>query len=214
MPSASPCTGLTRARIGGRHPLKMSVGYKPLYTPAGGTNHFQRNSRQFFIVISLRLATVPNFGELGSPKSSSSPLTGAGLVSGGAAFAVWAFNRSGWYRVGWFAESLPRLQWGQLPATPVIGLLSFHSELCAWQAAGLWVSALIDHWVMHTGAQSKRVTVVVDNAAALQVAAGHANPFDTVARWCRECWQAVQARCSTTFRHVHGPSRYVCQYHC
>ena len=129
---------------------------------------------------------------------------GSGLGSGGAAFAFWAFARSGWYRVGWFAECLPRLQWSQLPDTPATGLLSFHSELCALQAAGLWAAALIDHWAMHTGARPKRVTIAVDNAAALQVAAGHANPFNAAARWCRECWQAVQARCSTTFRHVHG----------
>ena len=129
---------------------------------------------------------------------------GSGLGQGGSAFAVWAFCRQGWYRVGWFADALPRLQWAHLPEEPAVGRLSFHSELVALQSAGLWVAAMIDHWALYTRAQPKRITIAVDNAAALQVAAGHANPLDSVARWCRHCWQAVQARCSTTFRHVHG----------
>ncbi|OLP97834.1 hypothetical protein AK812_SmicGene19789 [Symbiodinium microadriaticum] len=140
----------------------------------------------------------------GVPEEILIATDGSGLGAGGAAFAVWAFNCSRWYRIGWFAECLSRLPWSQMPAPPVAGLLSFHSELCALQAAGLWASAIIDHWAMHTGARPQRVTVAVDNAAALQIAAGHANPFDAVARWCRECWQSVQARCSTTFRHVYG----------
>ena len=129
---------------------------------------------------------------------------GSGVGTGASAFVAWAFRRTGWYRVGWFAAALPHIPWAQLPLVPDSGRLSFHSELVALQSAGLWAAALIDHWALHTGSQPKRITIAVDNSAALQVAAGHANPLDPVASWCRSCWQAVQARCSTTFRHVHG----------
>ena len=127
----------------------------------------------------------------------------SGLGDGASAFVAWAYHRTGWYRVGWFADALPNLPWAQLPPNAGPGRLSFHSELVALQTAGLWVTALIDHWALFTSTQPRKITIAVDNSAALQVAAGHANPFDSAARWCRACWQAAQARCSTHFRHVH-----------
>ncbi|CAE7406709.1 unnamed protein product [Symbiodinium microadriaticum] len=56
---------------------------------------------------------------------------------------------------------------------------SFHSELVALQSAGLWAAALVDHWALYTGNQPRKITIAVDNSAALQIAAGHANPLDS-----------------------------------
>ena len=73
------CSGCTRVKIGGRHPLKTSVGCRLHYTPVGGTSHFPRTSRPIFIARITMLGNNTPSGDLGSLKSSSSPLTGVGL---------------------------------------------------------------------------------------------------------------------------------------
>ena len=54
------------------------------------------------------------------------------------------------------------------------------------------------------GCQPRLVTVVVDNAAALQSAAGHGLTSIPAARLARQSWQAAQSRVNTCFRHVHS----------
>ena len=130
---------------------------------------------------------------------------GSGLGRGSCAFVVWGLLKHTWYRVGWFATGVPSLAWGPASGhdtTPA--LRSFHGELYALQAAALWTVKEIDQGQLYMRTRPRKVTIAVDNIAALQIAAGHAAAGDIVARQCRQFWQSVQARCSTRFQHVHS----------
>ena len=127
----------------------------------------------------------------------------SGLANGSAAFAVWAFQRSRWYRVGWFASDLPSIAWS-MGHDAVATHTSFLGEVVALQSAALWACAACDTWQLYMQSRPGRISVAVDNTSALQIAAGHAAAKAPAAEWCRACWQAVQARCNTTFRHVHS----------
>ena len=83
-------------------------------------------------------------------------------------------------------------------------MASYIGELAALQAAAMWVSAITDFWQLYTGSRPSVVTLAVDNAAALQVAAGHAQATVPAARLTRQVWQAVQSRINTRFCHVHS----------
>ncbi|CAE7558547.1 unnamed protein product [Symbiodinium sp. CCMP2592] len=128
---------------------------------------------------------------------------GSGEHGGAWAFCVWAWWRHRWYRVGWFGASGYQLPWTpDLP--PSAGGLSFHTELSALQAAGLWLIAWVDRLSLLTASAPTKVTVAVDNAAALQIAAGQAQAAAPATTTTRYVWQAVQARLSTRFQHVHS----------
>ncbi|CAE7228119.1 Ank2 [Symbiodinium sp. CCMP2592] len=128
---------------------------------------------------------------------------GSGEHGGAWAFCVWAWWRHRWYRVGWFGASGYQLFWTpDLP--PSAGGLSFHTELSALQAAGLWLIAWVDRLSLLTASAPAKVTVAVDNAAALQIAAGQAQAAAPATTTTRYVWQAVQARLSTRFQHVHS----------
>ena len=81
---------------------------------------------------------------------------------------------------------------------------SYSSELVALQAAAIWLASQLDMWQMYMGSQPVSVTIAVDNAAALQVAAGSGNASGSVAAATRVLWQAVQSRLTTHFRHIHS----------
>ncbi|CAE7771673.1 unnamed protein product [Symbiodinium sp. CCMP2592] len=128
---------------------------------------------------------------------------GSGEHGGAWAFCVWAWWRHRWYRVGWFGASGHQLPWTpDLP--PSAGGLSFHTELAALQAAGLWLIAWVDRLSLLTASAPTKVTIAVDNAAALQIAAGQAQAAAPATTTTRYVWQAVQARLSTRFQHVHS----------
>ena len=130
---------------------------------------------------------------------------GSGLGQGSCAFVAWGLLKHTWYRVGWFATSIPSLAWGPASGHDTApALRSFHGELYALQAAALWIVKEVDQGQLHMRARPRKVTIAVDNIAALQIAAGHAAAGDPVARQCRLFWQSVQARCSTRFQHVHS----------
>ena len=74
----------------------------------------------------------------------------------------------------------------------------------ALTSAALWLTAWWDCLQVSTGAAPRRVTIAVDNTAALSVAAGHAVATQPQAQVCRVVWQAVQSRLSTHFRHIPG----------
>ena len=126
---------------------------------------------------------------------------GSGISCGSSAFAVWAFYRSKWYRVGWYASDLPSIAWCQ-GGSPAGTSHSFPAEIVALQSAALWALSACDTWGFHMRAGPVKITVAVDNTSALQVAAGYASAGTADALWCRSCWQAVQSRCHTFFRHV------------
>ncbi|CAE7884579.1 RNA-directed DNA polymerase from mobile element jockey [Symbiodinium microadriaticum] len=140
----------------------------------------------------------------GVPESLLISTDGSGIHGGSWAFVVRAYFGSTWYRVGWDAMALAATPWlpasGHLPYNQT----SYISELIALQAAAIWCTAAIDKWQMCMHASPANVTVVVDNSAALQVAAGHAAATQATASTTRVLWQAVQSRVNTTFRHVHS----------
>ncbi|CAE7782217.1 unnamed protein product [Symbiodinium sp. CCMP2592] len=110
---------------------------------------------------------------------------------GGAAAGIAVFGATG--------ADLPWSPQGQPPAG-----LSFHAELWALQAAGLWLVAWVDRLSLLTSSAPTRVTIAVDNAAALQIAAGQAQAGENVTTDTRYVWQAVQSRLTTRFQHVHS----------
>ena len=126
---------------------------------------------------------------------------GSGISSGSCAFAVWALYRSQWYRIGWFAADLPSVAWYQ-GGHSTGSSYSFQAEIVALQSAALWALSACDNWSLNMHAGPAKITVAVDNTSALQVAAGYASAGTADTTWCRGCWQAVQSRCNTTFRHI------------
>ena len=139
----------------------------------------------------------------GVPQELFIATDGSGLGNGSSAFAVWAFHGQRWYRIGWYASDLPSIAWSEAIAQPT-GQRSFLGEIVALQSAALWVLSMCDCWQLYMGCRPQRITVAVDNTSALQAAAGMGRP----AQWCRAGWQAVQARCSTHFRHVPSHSGF------
>ncbi|CAE7429104.1 unnamed protein product [Symbiodinium sp. CCMP2592] len=93
-----------------------------------------------------------------------------------------------------------------LPSLPEGGtdLRSYAGELSALVSAAAWLTVWWDHLQLHTGQAPRRVTIAVDNSAALQVACGHAAATLVHSQVCRALWQGVQSRCATHFRHVPG----------
>ncbi|CAE7615532.1 unnamed protein product [Symbiodinium sp. CCMP2592] len=126
---------------------------------------------------------------------------GSGLQAGGWAFAVWALWKNTWFRVGCSLSATP---WLPTPTATATDLRSYLGELSALVSAAAWFTAWWDHLKLHTGHAPARVTIAVDNSAALQVAGGFASATLPHARVCRSLWQAIQSRCTTHFRHVPG----------
>ena len=133
---------------------------------------------------------------------------GSGLGHGSSAFAAWALHRHRWYRIGWYASDLPSIAWSEVANQPT-GQRSFLGEIVALHSAALWALSMCDCWQLYMGCRPSRITVAVDNTSALQVAAGMASAHGRPAQWCRAGWQAVQARCSTHFRHVPSHSGFL-----
>ncbi|CAE7836118.1 unnamed protein product [Symbiodinium sp. CCMP2592] len=129
---------------------------------------------------------------------------GSGLCRGGWALAVWVSWKGNWYRLGWDAGSLASTPW--LPSFPAthLDIRSYLGELSALVSAAAWFTVWWDNMQLLTGHAPARVTLAVDNSAALQVAGGHASATTPHARVCRALWQSIQSRCSTHFRHVPG----------
>ncbi|CAE7623398.1 unnamed protein product [Symbiodinium sp. CCMP2592] len=127
---------------------------------------------------------------------------GSGERGGAWAFCVWVWWRHKWHRVGWFGAAGADTPWFSGTAAP--GSVSFHAELWALQAAGLWLLAWVDRLSLLTSAAPAKVTIAVDNASALQIAAGQAQASEPVTTLTRYIWQAVQSRMSTRFQHVHS----------
>ncbi|CAE7835995.1 unnamed protein product [Symbiodinium sp. CCMP2592] len=129
---------------------------------------------------------------------------GSGLGKGGWALAVWVSWKGNWYRLGWDAGSLASTPW--LPSFPAthLDLRSYLGELSALVSAAAWFTVWWDNMQLLTGNAPARITLAVDNSAALQVAGGHASATTPHARVCRALWQSIQSRCSTHFRHVPG----------
>ncbi|CAE7237244.1 unnamed protein product [Symbiodinium sp. CCMP2592] len=128
---------------------------------------------------------------------------GSGERGGAWAFCVWVWWRHKWHRVGWFGAAGADTPWFSGTAAPGSGV-SFHAELWALQAAGLWLLAWVDRLSLLTSAAPAKVTIAVDNASALQIAAGQAQANEPVTTLTRYIWQAVQSRMSTRFQHVHS----------
>ncbi|CAE7381000.1 unnamed protein product, partial [Symbiodinium sp. CCMP2592] len=128
---------------------------------------------------------------------------GSGERGGAWAFCVWVWWRHKWHRVGWFGAAGADTPWFSGTAAPGSGV-SFHAELWALQAAGLWLLAWVDRLSLLTSAAPAKVTIAVDNASALQIAAGQAQASEPVTTLTRYIWQAVQSRMSTRFQHVHS----------
>ena len=141
----------------------------------------------------------------GVPNSILIATDGSGDSHGAWAFVAWCHYRNLWYRLGWAAAPLHSTPWVSPDArTGDTRLASFNEELAALESAGLWVSALIDLWYLHTSTRPVQVTIAVDNASALQIAAGHGRTSTPLAQLTRQAWQSVQARVNTCFRHVHS----------
>ena len=140
----------------------------------------------------------------GVPSSLLISTDGSGMHGGSWAFVVWACFRSTWYRIGWDAMALSATPWLSASEHLPYSHTSYLSELTALQAAAIWCTTTLDQWQMWTHALPDSVTVVVDNSAAMQVAAGHAAANQATAKITRVLWQAVQSRVNTTFRHVHS----------
>ena len=140
----------------------------------------------------------------GVPDSLLISTDGSGLRGGSWAFVVWACYRSSWYRVGWDGMDLSATPWCHAGGHTPIRQQSYISELTALQAAAIWCLTAVDRWQLWMSASPKLVSVVVDNAAALQVAAGHGAAAQQAAQHTRVLWQAVQSRVNTSFRHVHS----------
>ena len=144
----------------------------------------------------------------GVPQELFIATDGSGLGHGSSAFAVWALHKHRWYRIGWYASDLPSIAWSEAAAQPT-GQRSFLGEIAALHSAALWALSMCDCWQFYMGCRPNRITVAVDNTSALQVAAGMASAHGRPAQWCRAGWQAVQARCSTHFRHVPSHSGFL-----
>ncbi|CAE7257580.1 unnamed protein product [Symbiodinium sp. CCMP2592] len=130
---------------------------------------------------------------------------GSGAGTGSWAFIVWGLFGHRWYRVDWEAARLTSVGWlSELPPTPATDTRSYHGELAALQAAAMWCLAQIDQWAIYMRSSPRLITLAVDNSSALTVAAGHAAAAQPLAASTRALWQAVQARVSTSFRHVHS----------
>ena len=140
----------------------------------------------------------------GVPSALLISTDGSGLNGGSWAFVVWAYFGSTWYRLGWDAMALPATPWLTASEQSPYNHTSYLSELTALQAAAIWCASTLDQWQLWMHASPASVTVVVDNSAAMQVAAGHAAANQASAKMTRVLWQAVQSRVSTTFRHVHS----------
>ncbi|CAE7521208.1 unnamed protein product [Symbiodinium sp. CCMP2592] len=130
---------------------------------------------------------------------------GSGERGGAWAFCVWVWWRHKWHRVGWFGAAGADTPWLSGTAAPGSGV-SFHAELWALQAAGLWLLAWVDRLSLLTSAAPAKVTIAVDNASALQIAAGQAQASEPVTTLTRYIWQAVQSRMSTRFQHIRSPT--------
>ena len=138
------------------------------------------------------------------PSSLLIATDGSGRNGGSWAFIVWALTNGKWHRLGWEAAPLADTVWLPVEARCRSGTLaSFVGELAALESAGLWLSALLDWWQLHMGTRPSSVTLAVDNAAALQIAAGHGQSKLPVAMLARQAWQSAQSRINTRFTHVH-----------
>ena len=141
----------------------------------------------------------------GVPSSIFIATDGSGDHGGSWAVVAWGYFKRRWYRMGWAAAPLDETPWLPPEGRQCHGrLASFCGELAALESAGLWLCSVIDFWCLHTSAKPDKVTIAVDNAAALQVAAGHGKAANQVARLTRQVWQSAQARINTHFRHVHS----------
>ncbi|CAE7826777.1 unnamed protein product [Symbiodinium sp. CCMP2592] len=141
----------------------------------------------------------------GPPDSLLIATDGSGLDGGSWAFLAWGFARGRWYRLGWAAGSLHATPW--LPSVDCHsgGLAtSYFAELAALQSAGHWCAAMLDLWQLRMRSRPCSVSVVVDNSSAMQAAAGTGAANGPAPQRARAVWQAVQARISTHFRHVHS----------
>ncbi|CAE7836107.1 unnamed protein product [Symbiodinium sp. CCMP2592] len=141
----------------------------------------------------------------GVPDSLLIATDGSGVGSGSWAFAVWGLFAGVWHRIDWEAGTLPQANW--MPEGVSEGgadTRSYRGELAALQAAAMWCLANLDLWAMHMGSMPRLLTIAVDNSSAMQVAAGHAATDQLGAAETRAVWQAVQARISTSFQHVHS----------
>ena len=151
----------------------------------------------------LAWANFPAWG-VGPPEELCIATDGSGHGHGGWAFAVWALWRGQWYRYGWDGGACHLTPWLLPAAQSASDLRSYFGELGALTSAALWLSAWWDCLKVSTTSAPSRVTIAVDNIAALSVAAGRATPGHPQAQVCRGVWQAVQSRLSTDFRHVPG----------
>ncbi|CAE7243796.1 pol [Symbiodinium sp. KB8] len=140
----------------------------------------------------------------GVPDSLLVSTDGSGVRGGSWAFVVWACYKSRWYRLGWDGMDQSATPWCQNLKQAIERQQSYISELTALQAAAIWCLSVIDRWQLWTGASPRGITIVVDNAAALQVAAGVGAAGQPAAQHTRALWQAVQSRIATSFRHVHS----------
>ena len=140
----------------------------------------------------------------GPPEALCIATDGSGHEHGGWAFAVWALWHGQWYRCGWDGGACHMTPWLLPAASSASDLRSYFGELGALTSAALWLSAWWDCLKVSTTCAPARVTIAVDNIAALSVAAGRATPAHPQAQVCRGVWQAVQSRLSTDFRHAPG----------
>ena len=134
----------------------------------------------------------------GPPEELCVATDGSGHGHGGWAFAVWALWRGKWYRYGWDGGACHLTPW-LLPADQsAADLRAYFGELGALTSAALWLSAWWDCLKVSTTFAPTRVTVAVDNTAALSVAAGRATPGHLQAQVCRGVFQASTAACLVT----------------
>ena len=141
----------------------------------------------------------------GVPSSLLLATDGSGSSQGSWAFAAWGFFKQRWYRIGWAGAPLSDTPWAPPSERYQAGrFASFYGELVALESAGLWLNAVLDLWYLHMRARPAEVTIAVDNAAALQIAAGHGKTTTATAKLARQAWQSVQARINTRFSHVHS----------
>ena len=140
----------------------------------------------------------------GVPQSLLIATDGSGTHGGSWAFIAWAYDGSVWHRMGWDSMTLAATPWASSTSSAHSVWCSYDSELAALQAAAIWCLTVLDQWQLWTRASPTAVTIVIDNAAALQVAAGQGAATGVAAQITRVLWQAVQSRVSTIFRHVHS----------
>ena len=141
----------------------------------------------------------------GVPSSLFIATDGSGTGNGSWAFLAWGLFSNRWHKIRSATAPLPDTPWvppGESTSAPQ--LASFQGELAALESAGLWVSAMLDMWYLHMRARPALVTIAVDNASALQVAAGHGQANIPLARLTRQACQSAQARINTRFCHVHS----------